>query len=64
MSQKETIMLAQFIKSEDGSSVVEYALIIAIISISLIILLQPLGAASNFNSLISRFRTCLTNTCI
>lgn len=57
-------MFTRFIKSEDGSSVVEYALIIAIISISLIILLQPLGAASNFTGFISRFRTCLTNTCI
>jgi pilus assembly protein Flp/PilA len=57
-------MFTRFIKSEDGSNVVEYALIIAIISISLIILLQPLGVPSNFNSFISRFRTCLTNTCI
>jgi pilus assembly protein Flp/PilA len=57
-------MFTRFIKSEDGSNVVEYALIIAIISISLIILLQPLGAPSNFNSFISRFRTCLINTCI
>lgn len=57
-------MLIQFIKSEDGSNIVEYALIIAMISISLVLLLQPLSIAASFNSFISRFKTCLITTCI
>lgn len=53
-------MLKQLIIQEDGAQVVEYALIIAVISIALVVALQPLLLAGSFGSFISRFSKCLT----
>lgn len=53
-------MLAQFIKDDDGAQVVEYALIIAVVSIALVLALQPLTLAESFGSFIDRVATCLT----
>lgn len=57
-------MLAQFLKEEDGAQVVEYALIIAVVSIALVIALQGLGTGGYFTSFIARVASCLsTSTC-
>ncbi|MDR6539061.1 Flp family type IVb pilin [Variovorax soli] len=51
--------LRPFAKEEDGAQVVEYALIIAVVSIALVIALQALGGGA-FNTFIARVNTCLT----
>jgi pilus assembly protein Flp/PilA len=52
-----------FAKEEDGAQVVEYALIIAVVSIGLVIALQALGGGS-FATFINRVDLCLTTaTC-
>jgi len=48
-----------FEKDEDGAQVVEYALIIAVVSIALVVALQGLGGGS-FTTFIARVTTCLT----
>jgi pilus assembly protein Flp/PilA len=52
--------LKTFAREEDGSQVIEYALIIAVVSITLVVALRNL-TGSNFNSFIGRVGTCLTN---
>lgn len=51
--------IRSFAKDEEGAQVVEYALIIAVVSIALVIALQALGGGS-FASFITRVDTCLT----
>ena len=58
-------MLHKFLRDDDGAQVVEYALIIAIISIALVLALQPLALGASFSSFIGRVATCLTTaTCV
>ena len=54
--------VAAFAREEDGSQVVEYALIIAVVSIGLVIALSntTTGIAASFATLISRVTTCFT----
>ena len=54
-----------FAKEEDGAQVVEYALIIAVVSIALVVALQALTAnGGGFATFITRVTTCLTTaTC-
>lgn len=56
-------MLATLLKAEDGAQVVEYALIIAVISIALVVALQPVFISGGINSFIARLSACLTGTC-
>lgn len=50
-----------FTKEEDGAQVVEYALIIAVVSIALVVALQALTAnGGGFSQFITRVTTCLT----
>ena len=57
-------MLAKLIQHEDGSQVVEYALIIALISIVLVLAVQPLIISAGIGSFITRLAACLTTrTC-
>jgi pilus assembly protein Flp/PilA len=54
--------LRSFIRDEEGAQVIEYALIIAVISIILVIGLR--GLNGNFSTFIARVATCLTtSTC-
>jgi pilus assembly protein Flp/PilA len=55
----------KFARDEEGAQIVEYALIIAVVSIALVILLATLaGPASPFTSFITRVKDCLTTaTC-
>ena len=49
-----------FAKDEEGSQVVEYALIIAVVSIALVIALQQLTTGTSFTNFITRVNNCLT----
>lgn len=50
-----------FVDEEDGAQVVEYALIIAVVSIALVVALGALAGPGNpFANFIARVNTCLT----
>ncbi|MBT9476794.1 Flp family type IVb pilin [Polaromonas sp.] len=53
-------MFTKFLKEEDGAQVVEYSLIIAMISIGLVLALQPSTIAASFGNFIGRVSSCLT----
>ena len=54
-----------FAKDEEGAQVVEYALIIAVVSIALVIALRALTTGTSFSSFITRVSNCLTtSTCV
>lgn len=52
-----------FLRDDDGAQVIEYALIIAVVSIALIVLLRGLteDPAGGFSKFIGRVTTCLTS---
>jgi pilus assembly protein Flp/PilA len=53
-----------FTQEQDGSQVIEYALIIAVVSIALVVALNALTTGTTFSSFITRVNTCLTTpTC-
>jgi len=54
--------IRSFAKDEDGAQVVEYALIIAVVSIALVIALQGLTKGGYFATFINRVSACLTTT--
>ena len=49
-----------FAKDEEGAQVIEYALIIAVVSIILVIALRGLTTGTTFSGFIARVNTCLT----
>ena len=53
--------IRSFAIEDDGAQVVEYALIIAVVSIALVIALKALGGGS-FSTFIARVNTCLTSS--
>ena len=56
-----TPALVRFIKEEDGAQVVEYALIIAVVSIGLVVALDsPTGISSKFAAFAERIGLCLS----
>jgi pilus assembly protein Flp/PilA len=52
-------MFKSFLTEESGAQVVEYALLIAVISILLIIALRPLATGASLSDLVDRVVTCL-----
>ncbi|RST47128.1 Flp family type IVb pilin [Variovorax sp. DXTD-1] len=52
-------MFKSFLWDESGAQVVEYALLIAVISILLIVALQPLATGTSLSDLADRVFTCL-----
>lgn len=58
--------IRSFSREEDGAQVVEYALIIAVVSIALVIALSALTAdGAGFSKFITRVTNCLTtSTCV
>lgn len=50
-----------FIRNEEGAQVIEYALIIAVVSITLIVALKAISG-DDFNTLIGKVTSCLTTT--
>lgn len=62
-----TNSIRSFSKDEEGAQVVEYALIIAVVSIGLVVALRALttGTGNGFTAFIGRVSTCLTGgTCV
>ena len=59
-----TPALVRFIKEEDGAQVVEYALIIAVVSIGLVLALgnPDKGITSQVTELVARVGKCLSTT--
>ncbi|MCY1215248.1 Flp/Fap pilin component [compost metagenome] len=55
-------MFKKFLKDESGAHVVEYALIIAIVSIALVLALQPLVTAADLGTLVARIVVCLSGS--
>ena len=54
--------IRSFAIEEDGAQIIEYALIIAVVSIILVIALQGLTTGNYFTSFIARVGACLTTT--
>ena len=52
----------RFVCEDDGAQVVEYALIIAVVSIALVLALKALGDGTTFTDFIARVNKCLTTT--
>jgi len=56
-------MIKSFLQDEAGAQVVEYALIIAVVSIALVVALKALtDNGGGFSTFINRVTTCLTST--
>lgn len=59
--------IGSFYQDEEGAQVVEYALIIAVVSIGLVVALgvSATGLKSSFTALVTRLTTCFTagSTC-
>ena len=54
-----------FSRDEEGAQVVEYALIIAVVSIALVLALQALTTGATFTTCIARVSNCLnTAACV
>ena len=61
-----THAMTRFAQEEEGAQVVEYALIIAVVSIVLVLALgnSATGITSKFSAFVTRIGTCLsTGTC-
>ena len=55
--------VVNFARDEEGAQVVEYALIIAVVSIGLVVALKALGGTTSpFSDFITRVTNCLTLT--
>ena len=52
---------AKFVRDEEGAQVVEYALIIAVVSIVLVLALSKLGTGTIFTDFITRVTKCLNS---
>jgi pilus assembly protein Flp/PilA len=48
-----------FAREEDGAQVIEYALIIAVVSITLVIALSKINSGTTFSDFITRVAGCL-----
>jgi len=54
-------MVKSFLKEEGGAQVVQYALVVAVILILLIVALRPLATDTRLSDLVEVVRTCLGN---
>jgi pilus assembly protein Flp/PilA len=52
--------LSSFAKEEDGAQVIEYALIVAVVSIALVIALSGLTTGNYFATFVGRVAACLS----
>ncbi|MBT2303026.1 Flp family type IVb pilin [Variovorax paradoxus] len=53
-------MLPKLLQDDEGAQVVEYALIIAIISIALVLALEPLTLGAGIDGVVARVAACVT----
>jgi pilus assembly protein Flp/PilA len=56
-------LISRFLFEEGGAVIIEYALIIAVISIALVLALQPVFLSGQIGNFIGRLTNCLTGTC-
>lgn len=54
--------IREFAVEEDGAQIIEYSLIIAVVSIFLVIALRGLTNGGQFSTFIARVSNCLTGT--
>ncbi len=54
--------LIAFGREDDGAQVIEYALIIAVISIALVVAIEALVPGADFTTFITRLTGCLSGT--
>jgi pilus assembly protein Flp/PilA len=54
--------ICSFATEDDGSQVLEYALIIAVLCVALILTLKPLSDDGYFGTFLTRLSTCLTTS--
>lgn len=54
--------IRSFLKEDEGAQVIEYALIIAVVSIFLVIALRGLAEGGFFTTFIARVGACLNGT--
>jgi pilus assembly protein Flp/PilA len=55
-------LMVGFAREDDGAQVVEYALVIALVSIGLALALKTAFAGTPFDTFVSRVQNCLTGT--
>ena len=58
-----TTLAVGFVREEEGSQVVEYGLIIALVSIALALGLAKIAGGDPFAALATRIASCLSGTC-
>lgn len=51
---------ARFLREEEGAQLVEYALIIAVVSVALVLALQPVFVSGQIGGFITRLSSCFT----
>lgn len=59
---KFTKTITRFVRDEEGAQVVEYALIIALLSIILAVALSTGGLQAGFTALVTRVTNCFNST--
>ena len=52
--------IRSFVIEEDGAQILEYALIVAVVSLGLTLALQPLADSGYFGPFLTRLGNCLT----
>ena len=54
--------LQAFIQDEEGAQIIEYALVVAVVSIGLILLMKSSISDALFNDCLTKVKACLTNS--
>jgi pilus assembly protein Flp/PilA len=54
--------VAAFLREEEGAQVVEYSLIVAVVSIAIVAALKGVVTDTSFTGFIGRIKTCLLGT--
>lgn len=55
-------LIVSFAREDDGAQVVEYALVIALVSIGLALALKTAFGTTSFDTFVARVQNCLTGT--
>lgn len=55
--------IRSFATDEAGAQIIEYALIIAVVALGLLLALRPLANEGYFSGFLARLGNCLTATC-
>ena len=55
--------LQSFVQDEEGAQIIEYALVVAVVSIGLILLMKSSISDALFTGWLAKVKACLTNTC-